>query len=824
MKIATFNLTDAELATIRRSSGDDEVVSCSHLEDLVSVDGSTLCVINGKSFRAELHELLSQSPDFKTRRKIIIVDGPEEELYFSKTLCPDMVFLRTPVIEQSLTIQIEHHREVEELKSRLQEKETSESRYDTIFSQSPIGIMVTDDAEALVHGTFKQFSVNPMVERIMGRTKEELGDLGLADITYPDDLQEDMTNLRKLIAKEIDGYAMDKRYIRPDGSAIWVHIEVAPISMPKENKHLQVCFIFDITKRVQLETALSESERSRSVLLSHLPGMAYRCDNDRDWTMRYISAGCLGLTGYKPEEIIDNKVLSFNEIIAPEYRKQLWKSWSRVLAKHKPFKDEYEIITAHGERKWVMEAAQGVYDSHGNVEALEGIILDITERKKFEQQLIDYNEHDQWTGLLNRRAFEKLLQHEAASRSKAKRAIVGINLSTIHALSTTYGFDYSQKVVKRISDEFKRISDDNHMLFNTYVNRFVFYIKSYQDKEELIDFCEDVSKRLSDILTIERIGWGIGIIELHKFYKRDINKVLRNLLVASERSLFGFGDDLNYWFFDNDMEMAIEREKEITQELSEISSCRDEERLFLQFQPIVELGTGAICGFEALARLHSSQFGTVPPMEFIPIAEKTKIIIPLGRLILRQAFQFQKRLRAAGYTGVSVSINISPLQLFKRGFVSDLVALGKESEVDPHLVSLEITESILVSNFQEVNSVLRQLREIGFQIALDDFGTGYSSFARERELQINCLKIDKSFIDRLMDLDEHLAITGDIISMAHKMGHCVVAEGVEHEEQLQYLKRHGCDMIQGYLISKPVHEDDAITMLAKQTAVPCCCH
>ena len=143
--------------------------------------------------------------------------------------------------------------------------------------------------------------------------------------------------------------------------------------------------------------------------------------------------------------------------------------------------------------------------------------------------------------------------------------------------------------------------------------------------------------------------------------------------------------------------------------------------------------------------------------------------------------------------------------------------------VTPHLVSFEITESIFSSNYQEVNKILGQLKDLGFHIALDDFGTGYSSFARERELNINCLKIDKYFIDKLMYLEEHEAITGDIISMVHRLGHCVVAEGVEHEKQRDYLKKHGCDKIQGYLISKPVDEETAIELLSGYKAMKCDC-
>ena len=151
----------------------------------------------------------------------------------------------------------------------------------------------------------------------------------------------------------------------------------------------------------ELEQQLHESERSKSVLLSHLPGFAYRCNYDRDWTMQYVSAGCYDLTGYPPESLLYNRDLSYNELISPEYHDVLWNEWERVLAAGQPFKYEYEIITAAGEKKWVLEMGQGIYNDAGEVEALEGIVFDISDRKAIEDALKYNYEHDRWTGLHN---------------------------------------------------------------------------------------------------------------------------------------------------------------------------------------------------------------------------------------------------------------------------------------------------------------------------------------------------------------------------------------------------------------------------------------
>ena len=197
-----------------------------------------------------------------------------------------------------------------------------------------------------------------MFEQITGRTKEELINTGWAQITHPDDLEEDIKNFKRLKSGEIKMYSMDKRYIKPDGSIVWVHMIVAPLAS-NNKKYSHICLVQDITERKMIEEALNESERSKSVLLSNLPGLAYRCKFDHDWTMQYVSQGCLILTGYPPESLLYNRDLSYNDLISPEYREVLWNKWKQILAERKPFKYEYEIITATGERKWVLELGQG---------------------------------------------------------------------------------------------------------------------------------------------------------------------------------------------------------------------------------------------------------------------------------------------------------------------------------------------------------------------------------------------------------------------------------------------------------------------------------
>ncbi|MGI6731686.1 MAG: putative bifunctional diguanylate cyclase/phosphodiesterase [Anaerovoracaceae bacterium] len=575
-----------------------------------------------------------------------------------------------------------------------------------------------------------------------------------------------------------------------------------------------LCFAFVLSRATA--AALSESERSKSVFLSHLPGLAYRCDNDWEWTMQYVSAGCLELTGYPPESLLHNRDKSFFSIIAPEYHEKLRREWKRILEKRIPFKYEYEIITANNKRKWVLEMGQGVYDHEGRVEALEGIILDISERKKVEDDLRYITEHDWLTGLHNRLVFAETLINDAKETRVGKRAAININLNTTQALTKIYGFNYTQELLKSVAKELNQFSSNQCLLFKIYQAQFLFYIREYENKEELLEFCTRVSNVLKSLLSADRISGGIGIVEIDSTDSPNIDQILKKLLIASEKSLNDQDADFYPCFYGAEIELAILREENIKKELAHIIDDENDGGLYLQYQPILDLRTNQISGFEALARIKSDKLGLISPMEFIPLAEETKLIIPISEKITRQALIFLKGLGNLGYEDLYVYINVSVIQLLKEDFVENLFEMIHEIGIDPKRLGIELTESIFSEDYEIVNSVINKLRQAGIYVAIDDFGTGYSTLSREQELNVDCLKIDKSFIDKLLEVSPNKVLVSDIISIAHKLGHYTVAEGVEDKEQFEYLKKWKCDKIQGYFISKPLDKEEAFEFLEKK--------
>jgi len=494
------------------------------------------------------------------------------------------------------------------------------------------------------------------------------------------------------------------------------------------------------------------------------------------------------------------------------------KEWERVLAARQPFKYEYEIITATGERKWVLERGQGIYNDAGELEALEGIILDISDRKAMESRLKYNNEHDKWTGLYNRDYLVALLANDARLRPKLPKALLGINLSMVQLLTANYGFQYVQNLIKRTAEALSQHCTDNRLLFQLSDNCFIFYILGYQEQKELVDLGTDIARTLESLFVTERIGGGIGIVEIEPNQSElYVDLLLRRLMITAERSISMFAKDFEICFYNQELEALVNRENDIVEALSAIAvDDYTNAELFLQYQPIIDLRTGAVFGFEALARLKTGKLGLVSPAEFIPIAEKTKLILPVGEKVIVKAFGFLNQLQELGYDEISVSINISIIQLLNPDFTRWLLELMSRMQVNQQNVGIEITESVFASDYDNINRNIKELREAGLYIAIDDFGTGHSSLARENSLKVDYMKIDKYFIDKLLYTDVNKAITGDIISIAHKLGHGTIAEGVEQESQLQYLKEHNCDRVQGYLISQPLDEKDALSFLQKR--------
>nr|WP_321261436.1 EAL domain-containing protein [uncultured Sphaerochaeta sp.] len=799
--VLVVGVSEEETATIKRSLNSAELWFVSTEAEAVT------CVEKHPSIRIALLDfitsvsLLQPLAHYPIHSIVITNDDTEQENKALALGASDCI--RRPYSPQLLK------RRVELLSDAVMgaRRQVGDVLFDSLLWQAPIGIAVYSGPDA---AHMEMVKANAILLDIMGRSKEELMTVDWREITHPEDLEKELVKYALFSNHEISSYEIEKRFIKPDGSLVWVNMTVSRLyaNQPEAEDYLGI--IKDITEQKELEASLRERERIIHSYFSQLPGMAYRCSFDEYWTMQFVSSGCKELTGYLPEELVGNKAISFNEMIAPIHRDNVREEWESIINGETPFIQEYEIITKDGDKRWVFDTGRGIQDDQGAFVAIEGMLFDISERKRQELVLNYYHNHDEWTDLPNRRFLVSFLEEEQKKRGNA---LLAVNLTAVHALSVAHGFLYSRNLVKQVAMKLQALSDSEHVLFSSYEYQMIFFIKAPVDFAALLSFGRMVSKKVASLLKEERVGWGIGLIELSDV---PIEESLTNLLIASEQALSDFDTGHEVCVFDETMQQAMRRRTTIERELAELIKNPVSSSLSLQFQPIWDVKAQTISGFEALSRMKSPCLGSVSPTEFIEIAEKAKLIVPLGKIIIDKALKFLSLIEKEGFSNVGVSINISAIQLMNKDFLPSLMKAVEHHRVDTENITLEVTESVFISKFQDVNDLFFLLQQRGMSIAIDDFGTGYSTLSRERELNVNCLKIDKAFIDKLEVLQEKEAITAEIISLAHKLGHTVIAEGVEFENQYNYLKKYQCDKIQGFLFSKPLDISDALVLL-KQT-------
>lgn len=435
---------------------------------------------------------------------------------------------------------------------------------------------------------------------------------------------------------------------------------------------------------------------------------------------------------------------------------------------------------------------------------------------KRDEKLVRLAYYDNLTGLPNTEfLMEKFEENSISNKdNKDNKAVLLIKCDNLNLINLTFGYDYGNMVLKELGRRIKTLENRNIQLFKFTAEKFVLYINHYHDKEDLLGIINKVNDLFNQRFTIngisEHVAIKIGVVEYNSTDK-SLDQLLKDATIALKYVDINVAS--NYRFFNESMAANVQREEIIERELREAISDEDTSKIYLFYQPIIDSKTDKIEGFEALARMNSEEFGLVSPVEFIDIAERKQLIIPFSKFILRVACRFAAELLKLGFNDIRVAVNISTIHFIRDDFVSTVLNIIEETGINGRNLELELTETIMMDNFRIVKERLKELRANEIQISLDDFGTGYSSLDRLSELSVDSLKIDKCFIEDITDPNKNSLIPNGIISMAHGLGIKTVAEGVELQAQKDYLLEHGCDKLQGYFISKPVCEEEAIMLI-----------
>ncbi|MBL8258264.1 MAG: EAL domain-containing protein [Candidatus Competibacteraceae bacterium] len=480
------------------------------------------------------------------------------------------------------------------------------------------------------------------------------------------------------------------------------------------------------------------------------------------------------------------------------------------------------------ELRYVRQQVEAIRDGSGRLVQLYGTLQDITELQRAEERIRQLAFIDSLTRLPNR---ELLKDRLSAALSLAKRhgrraALLFLDLDNFKRINDTLGHSVGDMLLQataerlklsvRQSDTVSRLEspeDQNETIARLGGDEFTVLLPEVRRSEDVANVAERIQTALSQPLVLGghevfiTPSIGIAIFPEDGDNSETLLKNADMAMYLAKRQ----GRNL-YRFFDATLnEAALKR---LTME-NQLRKAIDQNDLSLHYQPQLDLPSGQISGVEALLRWQSPVLGSVSPVDFIPLAEETGLIIPIGEWVLRTACQQAKRWQEQGVGLQRMAVNISVLQFVQPSFPGLVARILEETGLAPEALELEITESLLMKDPEGATSILQALKELGVQLAIDDFGTGYSSLSRLKQLPLDRLKIDKAFVREVNLQPDDAAIATAVIAMAESMGLRVIAEGVENEAQLRFLKSKNCDEVQGYFLSRPLPVDELTKMFQR---------
>ncbi|MBZ0104240.1 MAG: EAL domain-containing protein [Sulfuricella denitrificans] len=576
-----------------------------------------------------------------------------------------------------------------------------------------------------------------------------------------------------------------------------------------EPRMLIVPFSLAMTIGILLGTMLVLRAKlaERNLLFSALADFALEFTYFRkiDGEYEYVSPACKRLTGYEQKDFYHQSNF-MDQLIHPD-DKGAWEGHRhKVDGEGVAEVLEFRIIDADGQVRWIEHLCSTVRDANGITIGVRSTNVDITQRKAYEQQIEFSAKYDHLTMLPNRRWLMTMLQDRIVEAGVSKRhfAVMFLDLDRFKFINDTFGHAVGDTLLRQIADEFSGIVPKCGRA-PTFISRFggdeFVIVEEMVQGEELQQTAESILALLDRSFMVDghdfHVSGSIGIA-VFPYDGSTPEDLIKNADAAMYKAKREGKNNIRFYSADLASEMSdfyrLEKRLKLAVE-------RDE--FVLHYQPQVDLKSGSIRSVEALLRWNSPDGGLVSPLQFIPVAEETGLIRAIGELVFRKACT---QWRAWSDLGIDLkmAVNVSPIQFRDDDFVTRLEKLLEEMGMPPASLEIEITESVLMGNADKALTKLNALHDMGVSIAIDDFGTGYSSLEYLKDLPIDCLKIDGSFVREIQSGQRDQAIVRTIEALGRNLQMTTVAEGIEEEGQLALLKDIGCTLGQGFFISRPM--------------------
>jgi diguanylate cyclase (GGDEF)-like protein/PAS domain S-box-containing protein len=557
---------------------------------------------------------------------------------------------------------------------------------------------------------------------------------------------------------------------------------------------------------------LRHSEEELRTITDNIPAMVAFVDTEQRY--RFVNRNYQRWLGLKPQDMLGRTA---REVYGDEHYASLQPHFERALSGQTFAIDHRVAGIEFALGRWLNIMYMPKVDADGEVSGIYILSSDITEVMVAERRALFLAEHDELTTLPNRAAFQaavgKALEH--CAREMSQFAVIFVDVDRFKVINDTLGHAAGDHLLQALATRMKQVVRGQDLVARMGGDEMCLLLHDVRDAAHASEIAERILAALRAPVELRTgmphhvtVSAGIAIFPQDG---TDTETLLRHADIAMYRAKAA-GRDGFALFGAHDGGPA---EARLNLEL-ELRTAIDAGQLVLHYQPRVDVVSGRPLGIEALVRWQHPERGLLPPGQFIDIAEETGLIVPMGAWVLHEAGQALRRLRLAGVRGLTMSVNVSARQFPNPRLVDEVAEMIAGAGCAPHRIELELTESAVMEQPDADEATMRRLKALGVRLAMDDFGTGYSSLAALKRFPMDCVKIDRSFVNDIPANVGDTALTRAIIAMGHSLGLHVVAEGVERCDQLEFLRREGCDEYQGYLYAKPMPEA-ALTVLLTQT-------